>query len=199
MDASTLQSCNTFLVRQKVTAFVNRYLVIASTPDGRDGELAAFVEQKRIALREEVTFFADEQKTQPLFRFKARKVVDLGATYDVMAADGSPIGTFRKDFRGSLLRSKWHLEQSRPDAAITAVGQERSAVFALIRRAWSIFEDIPLPIKYHFDFVEGDQPVMSVDKVTLFLDTYRVDIPDPRLDRRLAIAMAVALDALQGR
>jgi uncharacterized protein YxjI len=199
MDAPTWQSRDTFLVRQKVTAFVNRYVITAPTADDANGELVAFVEQKRIALREEVTFFADEKKSQPIFRFKARKVIDLGATYDVTAADGSPIGTFRKDFRGSLLRSTWHLEQPLADPPLTAVGRERSALFALVRRAWSVFEDIPLPIKYHFDFTESGRPLMSVDKATLMLDNYRVTIQDPRLDRRLAIAMAVALDALQGR
>jgi uncharacterized protein YxjI len=199
MDAATLQAQDTFLVRQKVTAFVNRYLITVPTADGRDGELAAFVEQKRIALREEVTFYADEKKARPLFRFKARQVFDVGATYDVTAADGSPIGLFRKDFAGSLLRSTWHLEQPAAEATLTAVGRERSAVFALVRRAWSVFEDIPLPLKYHFDFTAGEQPVMSVDKTTLMLDNYRVEIREPRLDRRLAIAMAVGLDALQGR
>jgi uncharacterized protein YxjI len=199
MDAPTLQSQDSFLVRQKVTAFVNRYLVTVPAADGGVGDLVAFVEQKRIALREEVTFYADEQKSQPLFRFKARQVLDVGASYDVTAADGSPIGTFRKDFTGSLLRSKWHLEQPLTDGTLTVVGRERSALFALVRRAWSIFEDVPLPIKYHFDFSEGERPVLSVDKATLWLDTYRLEIKDPRLDRRLAIAMAVALDALQGR
>src|SRR4051794_13868883 len=199
MDASTLQSQDTFLVRQKITAFVNRYVITVPADDGGDGQLAAFVEQKRIALREEVTFYADEAKTQPTFRFKARQVFDVGATYDVTGADGTPIGLFRKDFASSLLRSTWHLEQPAADGTLSAVGRERSALVAIVRRAWSVFEDIPLPLKYHFDFADGDRPVMSVDKTTLMLDNYRLEIKEPRLDRRLAIAMAVGLDALQGR
>jgi uncharacterized protein YxjI len=40
---------------------------------------------------------------------------------------------------------------------------------------------------------------MSVDKTAAIRDRYRVELPDGQLDRRLAIAMAVALDALQSR
>jgi uncharacterized protein YxjI len=195
MDLAILQSQTTLLVRQKITAFVNRYVVTVPTASGDEGEQVAFVEQKRLAFREEVTFFTDESKSTPLFRFKARQVLDLGATYDVTGADGSPIGLFRKDFKKSLLRSTWHLEQGE----LTAIGSERSQVIAILRRIWDLFEDLPFFFKYHFDFVSGDQPVMSIDKTALIRDRYRLEINVPNLDRRLAIAMAVALDALQSR
>jgi uncharacterized protein YxjI len=200
MDLDALQQQTTLLVRQKLTAFVNRYVISLPGPDGGDGELVAFVEQKRLAFREEVTFFADEAKTTPLFRFKARQILDLGATYDVTAMDGSPIGTFRKDFKKSLLRSTWHLEQPMPDGQLlAAVGRERSTFIAVLRRVWDLAENLPFPFKYHFDFVAAEKPVMSVDKTALIRDRYRVEISEPGLDRRLAIAMAVALDALQSR
>jgi uncharacterized protein YxjI len=79
------------------------------------------------------------------------------------------------------------------------VGRERNAFIAVLRRIWDLFEDLPFFFKYHFDFVSGDQPVMSVDKTATIRDRYRVEIKVPALDRRLAIAMAVALDALQSR
>ena len=88
-------------MRQKLTAFVNRYLV--SLPSG---ETVAFVEQKRFAFREQVTFYSDESRREPLFGFKARSIIDLGTTYDVTSADGTLLGRFRKDFARSLLRSK---------------------------------------------------------------------------------------------
>ena len=195
MDLATLQSQTALQVQQKITAFVNRYVVTVPTASGEQGEQVAFVEQKRLAFREEVTFFTDESKSTPLFKFKARQILDVGATYDVTAADGTPIGTFRKDFKKSLLRSTWHLEQG----DLTAVGSERSQLIAILRRVWDLFEDLPFFFKYHFDFVSGDQPVMSVDKTALIRDRYLIDIKVPALDRRLAIAMAVALDALQSR
>ncbi|MFH9727680.1 hypothetical protein ACH4M4_32635 [Streptomyces sp. NPDC017254] len=52
---------------------------------------------------------------------------------------------------------------------------------------------------YHFDFTASGRTVMTVDKLFGLRDRYVVDIADPELDRRLAIAQAVALDALQSR
>jgi uncharacterized protein YxjI len=196
MDLEALQGQQTFLVRQKITALVNRYVVTVATASGDEGELVAFVEQKRLAMREEVSFYGDERKQQLLFRFKARQILDVGATYDVTAADGTSIGTFRKDFAKSLLRSTWHLEQP---PGLQAIGRERSAVIAVIRRIWEIGIDWPFPMPFHFDFVAGEQTVLSLDKTAVIRDRYRLEIGVPNLDRRLAIAMAVALDALQSR
>jgi uncharacterized protein YxjI len=195
VDNDTLQRQNQFLIRQKITPIVNRYVVTTPAADGSEGALAAFVEQKRMKLREEVTFFADEARTTPSFRFKARQILDVGATYDVTDAAGASVGSFRKDFGKSLLRSTWHLEQP----PLQAVGQERSPVVAVVRRVWELAVDWPFPIRYHFDFTAGDKQVMSVDKTTTIRDRYRLEIAEPQLDRRLAIAMAVALDALQSR
>lgn len=167
---------------------VNRYVVHAENPDGSEGPMVAFAEQKRMTLKEQVTLFTDESRQRPLAAFKARNVIDLGSGYDVTDESGRPIGMFRKNFGQSLVRSTWHLEQ--PGLG-TLTGQERSMPIALLRR----FVDSLSWLPYHFDF--GD--AFSVDKKWGLRDRYVVDIRDPRIDRRLVIAMAVALDALQSR
>ncbi|MEE1820433.1 hypothetical protein PUR59_36145 [Streptomyces sp. SP18ES09] len=194
------QSQHRFLVRQKVTLMANRYLVHTVGPDGSEGELVAFAHQKRMALKEHVTFYTDESRRQVLFTFKARQVVDLGATYDVVGASGTRLGSFRKNFGASLLRSTWHMSGEGDAAEVT--GQERNETVALLRRAWEFlpFTDfLPFVVPYHFDFAEGERRVMSVDKRFGIRDRYVLDIADPELDRRLAIAQTVALDALQSR
>jgi uncharacterized protein YxjI len=134
----------------------------------------------------------DVLQQQPVLGFKARQVLDLGATYDVTDANGVPIGLFRKSFKDSLWRSTWRLEQ--PNLG-EVVGQERSMAVALLRR----FIDELSWLPYHFDFTIGGQPAFSVVKKWGLRDKYVVDIHQPHLDRRLVIAMAVGLDALQGR
>lgn len=195
MDLATLQTVTRFTLRQKITPMVNRYVVAVANPDGSEGEQVGFAEQKRMKLKEEVNVFTDESRATLLFSFKARQVFDLGATYDVRGADGSTLGTFRKVAGKSLLRSTWELEQQ----GQTAIGQERSPAVAIIRRVWGMVTDIPFFIPYHFDFTTPTGRIMSVDKTTNFRDRYLVEIHEPTLDRRLAIAMAVALDALQSR
>ncbi|HET7398742.1 MAG TPA: hypothetical protein VFJ94_09505 [Intrasporangium sp.] len=193
-----------FIVRQKLTLMVNRYEVIETDEAGTEVGLLCFAEQKRMAFKEQVTFFSDAAKTEPVFGFKARSVIDLGATYDITDAAGRPIGWFKKDFAASLGRSTWHL--GTPDG-FTCVGQERNAKVAVLRRVWDflpVVGELPVPWLFHFDFRAGDGAVVlsSTKKVGL-KDTYFVELPAQangwRLDWRVGAAMAVALDALQSR
>jgi uncharacterized protein YxjI len=192
VDFNKLQAQQGFLVRQRVRLAVNQYEVHTVAPDGSEGEMVAFAQQKRLAFKEQVTIFTDDSKQYPFLGFKARQALDLGATYDITDHNGAPIGNFRKDFKQSLLRSTWHLEQ--PGLGVTT-GQERSPVVSILRR----FVDSLSWLPYHFDFRAGEQVVFSVDKKWGLRDRYLVEIQDGRLDRRLVIAQAIALDALQAR
>lgn len=191
MHDQLLRDATAFHVTQKITLMVNRYRVTVANPDGSDGPLVAFAQQKRMAFKEQVTVYTGEDQSQPLFGFRARQALDLGASYDVYDGDGSPIGLFRKNFGASLLRSTWHLEQP---GLPEVTGRERSVFNALLRR----FTDLDF-LPYHFDFTHGEQPVMSLEKRWALRDRYLLRVENPALDRRLAIAMAVALDALQAR
>ena len=126
-----------------------------------------------------------------MFAFKARRVMDLNAGYDITDEHGQPLGYFKKDFGASLLRTTFHVE----GPGFAGTGQERSMLVAVVRR----FTDIPfLPI--HFDFVgtEG-RPLLSVERQASVRDRYTVHVPDPRVDFRVAASLAVGLDALMQR
>jgi uncharacterized protein YxjI len=192
MQLDSLQAQHQFHIRQRLRFMVNQYEVHSVAPDGSEGGLLAFAQQKRLAFKEQVTIYTDDSKQQPLLGFKARQRLDLGATYDVTDHAGTPIGLFRKDFAQSLLRSTWHVEQA---GLPNIVGQERSMPVAVLRRFAESLSWLP----YHFDFVADGQPVFSVVKKWGLRDRYVVEIHHPQIDRRLVIAMAVALDALQGR
>jgi uncharacterized protein YxjI len=161
--------------------------------------MVAFAQQKRLAFKEQVTLYTDSSKQYVLGGFKARQRLDLAATYDITDHTGQPIGNFRKDFKKSLTSSTWHLEQ--PGLGVTT-GTERNQTVAILRRVWGFIpylSDLPFAWPYHFDFTANGHPVFSVIKKFGLRDKYVVDISDPRLDRRLVIAQAVALDALQHR
>jgi len=190
-----------FTLRQKITLMVNRYELRALAADGTEGPLIALAQQKRMAFKEQVTFYADEDRTEPVFGFKARQRMDLAATYDVTDAQGASIGEFRKDFGKSLLRSTWHL--STPDG-LTAIGQERSQGVAIARRVIDMIGEIPIPLRFHFDFTTpAGEIVLSSERQRSIRDRYELTIPalpdGRRLDWRVGAAMAVALDALQAR
>jgi uncharacterized protein YxjI len=180
-----------FFVKQKFAMTTNRYELFAANPDGTFGQPMGLAEQKRLAFKEEVTFYADDTKTRPVFSFKARKKIDLNAGYDIFDEARNQIGFFRKDFGASLMRSTFHIE----GPGYAGTGQERSQAIAIIRR----FTDIPfLPI--HFDFVSSEgQPLLGVERQGSVRDKYTVHVPDQRVDFRVAAAVAVALDALMQR
>ena len=195
----TLQHAERFALTQKITLMVNRYEVHAVDAGGEPRGLLAVAQQKRMAFKEEVTFYSDESRSTAVFSFKARQRIDLGATYDVLDAAGNAIGSFSKSFGKSLLRSTWNLNAP----GVQAVGTERSSGVALARRAWEVLpvvNNLPSPFLFHFDFVDqGGQVVMSSVRRRSLRDRYDVTVPGARLDGRVAAAMAVALDALQSR
>ncbi|MEV1082507.1 hypothetical protein OG800_41230 [Streptomyces sp. NBC_00445] len=199
MDVGAVQSQRQFHIHQRVTMMVNRYEIFADDGVGGPGAKVAFVEQKRMKFKEEVTLYTDESKQSVFAGFKARKVVDLASAYDVTGA-GQPIGVFGKKFGKSLLRSTWTLDQ--PGLPALTV-QERNAALAVFRRVWGLLPfigDLPFIWKYHFDFVDTDgRNVGFFEKKTRFRDHYVLRIEDDRFDRRLMLAQAVALDALQSR
>jgi hypothetical protein len=180
-----------FYVKQKFAMTTNRYELVAANPDGSFGQSLGLAQQKRMAFKEEVTFYSDESRSRPVFSFKARKRIDLNAGYDIFDEAHNQIGFFRKDFGKSLLRSTFHIE----GPGYAGTGQERSQAIALIRR----FADIPfLPI--HFDFVTPEgQALLAVERQGSVRDRYTVHVPDSRVDFRVAAAVAVGLDALMQR
>jgi len=190
-QGSEPQYVDRFFIKQKLTMMVNRYEIRGANPDGTEGRVIAMAQQKRLAFKEQVTFYADEARKQPVFSFKARQRIDLGAVYDVTDGDGQALGTFQKDFAASLLRSSFHLT----GPGIDAYGQERNQVIAIIRRF------IELPFTFHFDFTDKQTGaiVMSSERQFSLRDRYVVTVSDPRVDFRLAAAMAVGLDALLAR
>ncbi len=190
-DNPTAMYLPTFFVKQKFAMTTNRYELYAANPDNSFGDLMGFAEQKRLAFKEEVTFYSDQTKSRPVFSFKARKALDLNSGYDIFDEQRQQLAFFRKDFGASLMRSTFHIE----GPGYTGTGQERSQAVALIRR----FTDIPfLPI--HFDFVSAEgQPLLGVERQGSVRDKYTVHVPDQRVDFRVAAAVAVAMDALMQR
>jgi uncharacterized protein YxjI len=195
-----------FLLRQKWTLAINRYVFSLPGADGREGEVFAFVEQKRFTFKEDIRFYTDESKRVQILGIKARQRFDPAARYDITGASGERIGAIQKAFARSLLRSTYLLFDAQGTQVCEA--RERSLGVALFRRligfvpyvgGWSDW----LPIPYHFVFSRDGQLLASHTRQAWKLnDHYRIDCtPDTGhlLDRRLVLAAAVGMDALQAR
>ena len=190
-----------FLLRQRFAPVVNRYEFTLPT-----GEPVMFVEQKRFTFKEDIRFFADDSKEVEVMRLKARQRFDPRARYDVTDAAGATIGQIQKVFGKSLLRSTYGLFDAAGEE--TAQANEKSFVVALLRRAVGFVPFIGdfsdwLPIPYHFEFRRDGELLGTNTRQSFKLaDTYTIDLtPDSErtLDRRLVLAIAVGMDALQAR
>jgi uncharacterized protein YxjI len=196
-----------FVLRQRIRPVINQYEITLPAEDGTSpGEPVCFVEQARFKFKEDIRFYTDDGKGEELMRLKARQRFDPRARYDVTDAAGGKIGEIQKAFGESLLRSTYRLYG--PAGEEVAIARERSMPVALLRRAVDFVPYIGayadwLPIPYHFEFVRGDEVLGSNTRTRWKLrDTYLIDLsgdPERTLDRRLVLAIAVGMDALQAR
>jgi uncharacterized protein YxjI len=193
-----------YLVDQLVRPIVNLYrvtpLAAGETPAGPP---IAYVRQKKMKIKEEIRFFADEAETQELFQIKARSWLDTGGSkYDVVDAQDGNVGLLEHVFGKSLFRSTWRISATEGEEVATA--RERSQVLAIVRRLIDFVPDVGglIPIPYNFDILAGEQVLGKMDRKFQLRDRYVLDLsgdPDKKLDRRLAIALAIGLDTLQNR
>jgi uncharacterized protein YxjI len=199
-----------FTIRQRVRMVGNRYEVRVAEANDEEGELAAFVQQKTFALKEDLRFYADEDKQTELFRIKARQRFDPRARYRVTDADDTEIGELKKEFKRSLARSTWRVYAPGDSDRELMWATERSLLRSVLRRLQALAGIIPIvgelieliPIRYHFDFFSGDDQIGSFERRFGIRDRYILDLSDDQdraIDRRVAIALAIAMDALQAR
>ena len=191
-----------FFVDQLIRPLANLYRISTLGSDGSSpGEPLAFVRQKKLALKEDIRFFADETESEELFRLKARQVIEIRGRFDVLSPDGGRIGTLEKVFGASLLRSTWRILDA--NEAEVAMAQEKSVPLALLRR---VIDLVPygefVPILFQFTILMDGREVGELRRPVGVRDRYILRLPgdpDRRIDRRVAVALAIALDALQSR
>jgi hypothetical protein len=191
-----------FFVDQLIRPIVNLYRISTLSPDGSSpGQPLAFVRQKKLAIKEDIRFFADETEAEELFRIKARAVFEVRGRYDVTTPEGERIGLVEKVFGISLVRSTWRIYDANEQQV--ALAQEKSIPLAVLRR---VIDLVPygtlIPIVFQFTILMDGREVGELRRPIGLRDRYILKLdgdPDRRIDRRVAVALAIALDALQSR
>ena len=160
------------------------------------GKLVLFSEQKMFKIREDIRVYSDESKTQEVLMIKARQIVDFSAAYDVVdSATGQKVGALRRKGLASLLRDEWEVL----DVGDNVVGKlfEDSMGLALVRRFLSNL------IPQNYDITFGTNRVADLKQnFNPFAYQLNVDFSmdiNQLLDRRLGVAAAILLAAIEGR
>lgn len=126
-----------------------------------DGKLAAFAEAQRLKLKEAITLYADEGKTEPLVTINARQVLDIGATYDITdAASGQALGALRRQgLQSTFVRDAWTILD--PQGQEIGTIQEDSAWMGLVRRFVDI---VSLVVPQRYDVTVDGQRVGELQR-----------------------------------
>ena len=179
-----------FLVRRKVFRILGAGFHVYDPA----GNVVGFSEQKAFKLKEDIRVFTDDSKSKELLSIRARQVIDFSAAYDVVdSAEGKKVGACRRKGWSSMLRDSWEVldANDRPVAHL----HEDSMGLALLRRFLSNL------IPQHFDLLANQRPVASLRQhFNPFV--YKLDVEifnDCPVDRRLVLAAAVLLAAVEGR
>ena len=190
-----------FFIDQLIRPIANLYRISTLGSDGGPGQPVAFVRQKKLSIREDIRFFADESETDELFRMKARQVFDVRGRYDVTSPEGERIGTLEKVLGISLIRSTWRVYDASEQQV--ALAQEKSIHVALLLR---LIDFVPYgefaPVVFQFTILMDGREVGELRRPLGVRDRYTLSLsadPERRLDRRVAVALGIALDALQSR
>ena len=199
-----LESADRLLIQQVFKPIANEYRISVPTPgSSEEGRPLLYVKQKKMKIKEDIRFRLSPDDDAHLFMIKSKSVFEFRGRHEVLDAHGAVIGMLEKNFTRSLLRSHWHVRDTAGNDLLEA--HEASWIVALVRRIADIGVDwLSLLAWLPFNFVlrRGDQQVGSYKRVLgKFRDRYLLELgPEVGdVDRRLIVAFAVGLDALQDR
>ena len=201
---SEVNASNRFLVQQVFKPIGNEYRISIPAPGSSDeGRPLLFVKQKKLKIKEDIRFRLDPDREEHLFMIKAKTVFEFRGRHEVLDADGQVIGMIEKDFAKSLLRSHWHVRDAGGSELFEA--HEASWPVAIIRRVADMLPDFLAALTwlpFNFVFMRDGTQLGTYRRVLGKLrDRYVLELGENigDADRRVVLAFAVALDALQDR
>lgn len=161
--------------------------------------LLFYSQQKAFKLKEDIRLYTGEDMTQEVLRISARKIIDLSATYDVFdSASGQKVGALRRRGLKSMIQDEWAIFDAQ-DSEVGAMKEESTAL-ALIRRFIEMAAYF-LPQTYLITFRNNPAAIFKQNRNPFVSKIYMDFSPDVSgvLDRRLGIAAAVLLCAIEGK
>jgi uncharacterized protein YxjI len=156
------------------------------------GQLRMYVKQKLFKFKEQVTVFADEGQTVPLYHIKADRVIDFNARYTFSAPDGRVLGGVRRRGGRSLWRANYEI--MREDQVIMNLREANpwakvgDALFGQIP-VLGVFAGYVFHPKYIVQRPDGTEVLHAAKQAALFEGRYTIEkrAELPAADEGLAI------------
>ena len=201
---AAIEGADRFLVQQVFKPIGNEYRIsIPASGSTEEGDPLLYVKQKKLKIKEDIRFRLSPDDGRHLFMIKSKTVFEFRGRHEVLDELDQPIGLLEKVFGLSLLRSHWRVRDK--DGAELLEAHEASWVIALVRRFADLGPDwLSLLTWLPFNFVlkrDGRQVGTYKRVLGKLRDRYVMELDEGAkgVDRRLLLAFAVALDALQDR
>ncbi|RYG20049.1 hypothetical protein EON82_20705 [bacterium] len=155
--------------------------------------------QKGFKLKEDIRLLTGPSLDQETVGIFARKVMDFASAYDVVdLTTNTKVGALRRRGFKSMLRDEWIVM----DANDHEIGKliEDSMAMAVLRRL--LAEVIGNWIPQNYDLLIGDRRVVDLKQnFNPFNYQLRIsfEVPHETFDRRIGLAAAVLLAAIEGK
>ena len=187
-----LLELNQYLIREKFLKFFGNKFRIVDEQDN----LYGFCEQKRFRIKEDIRIYDDENKNNEWLIIKQRNLVDAWGGFDIVdPRENLLLGSIRRKFWKSVLRTKWELLDS--DGNEIGMLIEDSLGYAIARR---ILLGILLPKKFTLWTSADQQPITMRQKFNPLVKKLVVTIPSGHaFDRRFVAGLAMVIAAIDGR
>ena len=199
-----LEAADRFLVQQVFKPVANEYRIsVPASGSTEEGRRLLYVKQKKLKIKEDIRFRLQPDDGPHLFMIKAKTVFEFRGRHEVLDADDRPIGLLEKAFARSLIRSHWYVRD--PEGNELFEAHESSWIIALLRRLGDLgpdWFDLLTWLPFNFRLARNGEEIGSYKRVLgKFRDRYVMELTGGGrdLDRRLVVAFAVGLDALQDR
>ena len=182
----------TYTVRRKVLKLFGGAFHIYNP----NGDVVFFGDMKAFKLKEDIRVFTGEDKQTELLNIKARKILDFSSAYDVVDSQtNEKVGVLKRKGLKSILKDEW-IFMDKDDKDIGSI-KEDSMLMAVIRR----FLLKIIPQKYTGEIC-GVQVCNFKQNFNPFVTKITIDFSQDSgklLDKRLGIAAAVLLCAIEGK
>ncbi len=164
--------------------------------DTLNGETVLYCKMKAFKLREDIRLYTGEDMRTEVLSIKARQIFDISATYDVVdSTTGENVGALQRKGIKSILVDEWQIMN--PKGQVIGTLKEDKLILALLRR----FILNLIPQTYQAEI--GGQPVatykQNFNPYTMKLTIDFTQDQQGVLDRRLGLAAAILLAAVEGK
>jgi len=179
-----------FLIHQKMMTISSKYYVY----DENEQPLF-FIERPAFKLKAHIEVFDDDTKAHQRLTLRQDKILAINQQFTLLTPDDQTICVFDRQGLFSLLRRTWRIRD--PQGQLIAIAQEDSWAKAIIRRFVTEW------MRTDFEILLADNsPVGIFHRKFTLADRYVLDLtndPGRRLDRRIAVGLAILLDTAESR